>query len=199
MVLAAFLAVACVVVLYSCYANGLLEKAQWILSLRVGNPTRLETIQEAKRGGEQPSTDGSWASGKYYMLSTELPDELEDADLEIFVGYPETTSVAGTNEVIITITTDDGELYESRYVIESSENLRVIYGPGDPEVVTGGAFERYDGTLEIFFFTIPVDQYGNYNEYLGSRFGEAIVGYNYTKKSTFSGAEGVTQVTFCRL
>lgn len=199
-ILMAVLAVVCMVaVLDLCRADGLIERTLRLIRSQAGIPTELEIVQDTKWGADSPSSDGSWETDKYYMLSTELPERLQDGDLDVFIEYSELVAPFSTDEIIVTVKTKDGELYEGKYRIPASKEMRLIYGSADPEVAIGGEFSRHGNNLEIFFCTIPADQRARYTEYLDSRFGTSSVGYNYANEAIHTGVEGATKVTFCRL
>ncbi len=197
--LVALCVVCAVVVSDLCRADGLIERTLRLIRSQAGIPTQLEMAQDTKWGADSPASDGSWETDKYYMLSAELPERLQGEDLDILIEYPELAASFSTDEITVTVRTNDGELYEGKYQIPASKEMRLVYGSANPQVAMGGEFNRHGDTLEMFFYTIPADQHTRYNEYLDSRYSEAPDGYNYVNEFTYTGAEGVTKVTFSRL
>lgn len=196
-----FVVVAIMLAISALCTTNLAERGLLRLKSRGNIPTPLAIRSDDKWGAEPPNADGSWSGGKYYMLYAALPEGASGEDLNVRVEYPERTCATGMDEIVITVTTTDDELYEGRYEIRSAENLRIVYGSTDPMTATGGEVSRDDCRLEVFFTTLSDDQCEQYDQYLASRFGWDLetCDYGYERRHHLSGVDGEMNVTFCRL
>lgn len=107
------------------------------------------------------STDAEWEAAASYSASLSLPDEVfhEDAYCRAEVYYPKTVEAGETGTIVVLLSSDNGYVYCGYCQFTASDDLRIVYGNGNPDVASGGELNTDADQLSINFYTAATPQH----------------------------------------
>lgn len=124
-------------------------------------------LMQSELSSKAQTTD--WAKGREYMIKFTLPDKrfISKAYNEVRVYYPRTLKAGEIGVITTVIKSTGGNFYRGYYQFTAEDDLSLVYGASDPEIVSGGEFYAQDDCMMLGFYTSAMEHYQKRSGHVG--------------------------------